>query len=232
MPRCLSNILDNWGHLSRWLGHDLDPPGGQLYHSYQMHLRLGFLCINSSGWSRPFKMYIKRSFGMPTTLKKGTRTLEECQRLCRRESTCTGIQHDGSCELLVDPHCDFSESCLKQQVATMDRPKSRGFSTRSLPRRRQSRGAAAARDLDRQLLPTPRQMWQCGQLVGRKLARVSWILTSPFSFAKLVGLVGPWISGWSTQCLKTVQSGAISRAICSRVRRMERRRLGHEGGSV
>ena len=55
-------------------------------------------------------MYIKRSFGMPTTLKKGTRTLEECQRLCRRESTCTGIQHDGSCELLVDPHCDFSES--------------------------------------------------------------------------------------------------------------------------
>ena len=55
-------------------------------------------------------MHIKRSFGMPTTLKKGTRTLEECQRLCRRESTCTGIQHDGSCELLVDPHCDFSES--------------------------------------------------------------------------------------------------------------------------
>ena len=59
----------------------------------------------------PFKMYIKRSFGMPTTLKKGTRTLEECQRLCRRESTCNGIQrNDGSCELLVDPLCNFETS--------------------------------------------------------------------------------------------------------------------------
>ena len=69
-------------------------------------------------------MYIKRSFGMPTTLKKGARTLEECQRLCRRESTCTGIQHDGSCELLVDPHCDFSESFKEEtgQWTVMSRP--------------------------------------------------------------------------------------------------------------
>ena len=62
-------------------------------------------------------MYIKRSFGMPTTLKKGTRTLEECQRLCRRESTCTGIQrNDDQCELLVDPLCNFRLR-LQQQAA-------------------------------------------------------------------------------------------------------------------
>ena len=92
----------------------------------------------------------------------------------------------------------------------MDRPKSRRFRPGAPPRRRQSRGAAAARDLDRQLLPTPRQ--QCGQLVGSQAGpRLCGSSHHHFLSRKLVGLAVPSISGWPTQCPPTVQSGSISR---------------------
>eukprot|EP00946_MAST-07B_sp_MAST-7B-sp1_P003443 g3443.t1 len=61
--------------------------------------------INLDDWTT-----IDTYFKVTTALKKGNRTLEECQRLCRRESTCIGMQinsNDNSCELLVDSHCDF-----------------------------------------------------------------------------------------------------------------------------
>ena len=78
--------------------------------------------------------------------------------------------------------------------------------TQSSPGRRQSRGAATARDLDRQLLPTQDK---CGQLVGSRLARVSVDPHITVFFREDLVWRG-LISGWPTQCLPTVQSGAIS----------------------
>ena len=118
------------------------------------------------------------------------------------------FKDDGSCELLVDPHCDFRDFVCSNRWP-MDRPKSRRFRPRAPPRRRQSRGAAAARDLDGQLLPTRRQ--QCGQLVGSQ-AGPRLCGSSHHHFLSRSGWV--WrglqrISGWPTQCQPTVQSGAI-----------------------
>ena len=61
-------------------------------------------------WGKAFKMFVRRKFAIEPRIQIGTCSLQVCQQMCEQDSTCVGIQHNGDCELLVDPLCKFSSS--------------------------------------------------------------------------------------------------------------------------